>query len=139
MDILHGYLSFSWNTDLHERLTCLWPPVLVCWEDFSLLTSLIPLLLVFPQLHDYGSYLPISVNEVKTTVEPWVTWVWTTWVYLYMNFFNSEYHSTTWPSVGWILRCGTVNTEGRLCVTLRLSTAQRMGTLNPHVVQGSTA
>ena len=31
---------------------------------------------------------------------------------IYMQFFfNSKYYITTWSVVGWVLRCGTINTE----------------------------
>ena len=41
---------------------------------------------------------------------PWATQVWGVWVHLHMGFFH-KYSSTTLPTIGWVLRCGTTDTE----------------------------
>ena len=57
-----------------------------------------------------------SNSTFRYTVDPWTTWVWTARVHLYTDFFLflMNIYSTTRFAVGWIHRCGTVDTKGQL-------------------------
>ena len=41
-------------------------------------------------------------------------WVWTAWVQLHVDFIKSKFYGFAWSTVGWIFRCGTVDTEEQL-------------------------
>lgn len=87
---------------------------------------------------------PRALPQKESTVNSRTTWVWTAWVLLFSTH-TYQYYSTTWSVViwvhdadvswihadPWIHRANCKDTQGS-------SAVQRINTLNPCIVQGST-